>query len=100
MSKEKVIMVTTLLSHRTCQGRINIDFGESPQVQLSIEEARALGLNILHAAEGAESDEFLFAFIRDDLKVGDQAGMAVLQSFRAFREAPIDKRTRPLPPLP
>lgn len=56
-------------------------------VQIEVEEARALGLNLLEVAESAIGDGFLVTFMRDKAGLGDGQVAALLNDFRHYREA-------------
>jgi hypothetical protein len=58
-----------------------------PLVQMDTQTARTLALRILEAADAAESDGFIFAFMRD--KIGIEPGHigSMLVQFREYRDA-------------
>lgn len=56
--------------------------------QMSPAEARDLALNLLQAADGAESDGFLVTFLRETVGVDDmRAAATLLVEFREYRES-------------
>lgn len=60
--------------------------------QMSPAEARDLALNLLQAADGAESDGFLVTFLRERIGVEDMRTIASLlvefREYRRMQEAP------------
>ena len=67
MKKNGVIVVESLISQRTGEGRVNIYLQESgsPSYQFSVEEARNLASNIFQSAEAAETDAVLFRWANE-----------------------------------
>lgn len=63
----------------------------NPTIQIGTQQARALALQILEAADSAESDGFLITWLREAAEVGDRAAAQMLAEFRAWRE---HQRTR------
>jgi hypothetical protein len=55
-------------------------------IQISPEEARDLALNLLQAAEGAQTDAFLFEFAAKQLHASLEESASLLSHFRAFRD--------------
>lgn len=55
------------------------------ETQMSPEEARALGLNLLEAAEAAQSDEAIVLFCLDVLHLDMQTAVASLAAYRKIR---------------
>lgn len=84
-SADTDITVSTLLSSRTKQGRI--DFSMNGELtQMDLDKAREVVGMLQAAIEAAISDEFVYRFLTE--KVGmepDQASMALLD-FREFRQ--------------
>ena len=59
--------------------------------QVSIEEARDFAHHILEAAEAAETDEIVYWWLKDEVKMESEGNVAkMLLTFRAIR----DKRLR------
>lgn len=56
-------------------------------LQVSPKEAREIASNILQCAEAAEQDQFLFEWVKQAIKVNDQAAAVILKEYRDFREA-------------
>jgi hypothetical protein len=54
-------------------------------VQMSVEEARDLALNLLAAAESAIQDAFLMDFAREGIGLDDRTAAALLDKFRMMR---------------
>lgn len=80
-----VIMVTSLISHRSRKPRVDIQVGEI-HTQLEADAACALASNIASCAAGAYADGFLFHFLTEELHQTDVNAGSILQSFRAYRE--------------
>ncbi|HET7910020.1 MAG TPA: hypothetical protein VFL19_04880 [Nitrospira sp.] len=86
MSEEKkVILVSSIVSHRDKSPRIDITVGEI-RVQLSAMEARSLAANILQATAAAESDAFIFNFLRDKLNQSEDIAGVIMIDFRDYRD--------------
>jgi hypothetical protein len=80
--------------------RVSSGFGhrtQAPFVQVLIEaadfmtqmspgDARALAMNLLNAADAAESDGFLISFMREKIGAADYQIAGVLEDFRKWRE--------------
>lgn len=80
---------------------VSVGFGartQQPYVQVLIEsadfmtqmkpdDARALALNLLQAAEASEADGFLVSFLRKRVGATEGAVASVLEDFRKWREA-------------
>lgn len=63
----------------------------TPAVQIASAQARAIALQILEAADAAESDGFLTAWLRGNIALADGQIGALLQEFRAYREGQREK---------
>lgn len=74
------------VSAKDDQPRVTIAVAD-PLVQMDITTARTVALRILEAAEAAESDGFIVAFMRD--KIGIEPGHvgSLLVQFREYRDA-------------
>jgi len=85
------ILVTSIISHRDKAPRVDIQFNDKQHVQLEVEAAIKIGLDIIHVAMGAYADAFLFnwftkkVFVDDTEKTTQIAG-AMLIDFREYRE--------------
>lgn len=91
---EPEIMVTTLISGATNEGRVQVELpsiGGQPgfRAQFSITEAREFALNMLEASVCAHADAFIFSFFTQTVGLLPEAAVALLQDFREFREASI-----------
>jgi hypothetical protein len=80
---EQVIMVSTLVSARDGSGRVQME-GPRVAAQLSIEEARDLGQNLLQAATHAEVDAFLLGWAIGKVSLGQREAAILLSEFRAY----------------
>ncbi len=63
----------------------------APAVQLPSAQARTIGLQLLEAADAAESDGFLVTWLRSNIVLADGQIGALLQEFRAYREGQSEK---------
>lgn len=54
---------------------------------MRVEEARDLAMNLLQAAEAAESDQFIIEWVTKEMKGSDQAAVVLLKSFRELRQS-------------
>ena len=83
---ETHIFVTSLVSSKTLEPRVQIELGDI-KTQLSASKAHEIALMILTASEAAVSDAFLVKFMVD--KTGapvDGAMGIILNDFREFRD--------------
>lgn len=89
MNKETTFWVTNGFGHNTQQPFVQVLIERADFVtQMSPANARELALNLLEAAEAAESDGFLITFLRKNIKVNDGHAIAlVLLEFRKWRDA-------------
>jgi hypothetical protein len=55
-------------------------------------EARDWALNILQAAEAAETDEFMWAFFTGTIGIDENKAAQVLVDFRKYREKKQDEK--------
>lgn len=84
--KEKMILVTSGFGANTNQPYVQIESEDLDKpLQISPGEARALGLNLLQAAEAAETDGFLVGFFRK-LDTDRRYVAVILQEFREYRK--------------
>ena len=65
---------------------IKMDYPKDHPLQIHPDEARQLAMNLLQAADAADTDSFLFEFVSKDLNAGDHAGANILMEFRKFRD--------------
>ncbi len=79
-------MATSIVSARTGRGRVELHHDDLRFAQVSVEEARAWALNILEAAEAAESDALLTAFFKEEFDVPANDATRILMTFRARRD--------------
>ena len=85
--KAKQIHVTAGYGHNSKVPFVGIEFEEPIAVlQLTSVEARELTLNILQAAETADSDGFIFNFFTRDVGCDQPEAIQLLYRFREYRE--------------
>lgn len=79
--------VTSLVSHRDGSPRIELYTGRKgrDRVQLSVDEARDLALNILAGCEAAVQDVFMMDFAKTKIGVSDREAAGLLIEFRNMR---------------
>jgi hypothetical protein len=81
-----VIHVSTMFGAKAREPLVDIvDEEKEYRIQLRVGEARALGLNILQAAEAAVSDGFLFQFFKEKLDTTDNQSAHMMNDFRKYR---------------
>ncbi|MCC6328950.1 MAG: hypothetical protein IT174_10570 [Acidobacteria bacterium] len=87
---EGMISVTSIVSGRTFEPLVQIDWGDL-SAQLGLREAREHALGILEAAEAAESDAFVFQWITRDIVGTSQDEKdnwrQIIEEFKQFRSA-------------
>ena len=76
----------SLVSRTTGEPRVNLVHNERQIAQLSVAEARAWALNILGAAEAAETDAFLHHYLIDQVGLETPEVLALLTAFRRYRD--------------
>lgn len=59
----------------------------TPAMQIGSAQARVIAIQILAAADAAESDGFLAAWLRGNIALADGQIGALLQEFRAYRDS-------------
>jgi hypothetical protein len=85
IGEKGVIMVTSLISHRTTKPRIDIQLGEL-HTQMSADAAMDVAKNIIEVSEGAYADGFIFHFLTEKLNQSTDVAAQIIQEFRAYRE--------------
>ena len=81
------IMVSSGYGGNTHKPFIMIETPELDRpIQMSPQEARDLAANLLQAAEGADSDAFLFEFIKNELNQPERVCADLLIMFRQWRK--------------
>lgn len=81
-----VLMATSIVSAASGRGRVDLHHDDLRFAQVSVEEARAWALNILEAAEAAETDAILMAFFNEEFNVPRQQAAVIMNTFRARRD--------------
>ena len=82
---DNVVMVRSLISHRTRKPRIDIQIGEL-HTQMVADAAMEVALMIIKCAHGAYADAFVFHFLKSELKADDAASASIVEQFRGYRE--------------
>lgn len=83
--EQNVIWVESGVSAKTREGFVHYHWGEL-SCQFSPGEARRHALNLLAAAEAAESDAAFVRFMQENLGQSVESTVVVLRDWRAFRE--------------
>ena len=82
----KHLVVSPGYGHNTKSPFVQIESAEMDHpIQILPEEARAFALNILEAADGAESDAFIVEFFGGEMQQDPQMVAALLVAFRKYR---------------
>src|SRR5262245_58955629 len=76
--------ITTILSHRTKQGLVQLRIGDKGGTQMSPEKARQVAGMLYEAAEAAESDGLFWSFF-GSIDMGETETLAALRQFRTLR---------------
>lgn len=84
----KVINVSSGYGHNTREPfvQIEMEYPKDHPLQIHPDEARQFAMNLLQAADAADSDQFLFEYVSKELRAGDQAAAGILNEFRKFRD--------------
>lgn len=89
------IDIQSIVSHHDQHGRVRLSWA-GLSATFTPNEARDFALRLNQAAEAAESDAFLFRFIRDEWDLSEETAGRSLAAFREYREA--RRRADYLPP--
>ena len=81
-----MIWVTSIVSSRTLEGMVNLQW-DGKACQLSVQEARQLGMQLLKCAEAAEGDAGIFHILTKQAGVEEGIAYQVLQDLRKYRDA-------------
>ncbi|MGH9962237.1 MAG: hypothetical protein ACREBC_34795 [Pyrinomonadaceae bacterium] len=96
---EGMMFVTSIMSGRTFEPLVQIEWGEK-SCQMGLEEARGHALGILEAAEAAESDAFVFQWLtRDNIGTAQDEQdkfKQVIEEFKKFRSARTKQQSIPI----
>jgi hypothetical protein len=79
-----VIHTHSIVSHRTGRGIVVIEWGEMGG-QFDPEDARVFAHTILRECDNAETDAFIYGFMKDNLEASPQALGAVITELRTER---------------
>jgi hypothetical protein len=85
------ISIMSGFGHNTGQAFVTISMANpqevaSPTIQIATHQARRIAFQILEAADAAESDGFLVAWLRGSADLSDGQLGSMLQMFRDWRE--------------
>src|SRR5262245_59384465 len=80
-----VIMVRSLISHRTQKPRIDIQVGEV-HTQMDAAAAMDVAKNIIEVSTGAFADGFIVHFLQEKLNQPIEVAVQILDDFRSYRE--------------
>lgn len=90
MAKQEFI-AKSIFGHFSQKPLVELDYLEDGKVrhslQMELDDARALALNILGACEASVTDAFLIKFMRDRVKSSPSQVAGILKEFREFRKA-------------
>lgn len=80
-----VIMIRSLISHRTEKPRIDIQVGEI-HTQMDADAAMDVAKNLIECCQGAYADAFIFHFLTEQLHQEKSLAAALIEQFRDYRE--------------
>jgi len=80
-----VVMITSLVSHKTRKPRIDIQLGKL-HTQMDADSAMDVAKNIIEVCEGSYADAFLVHFLGEKLNVPMEVIGQILPEFRNYRE--------------
>lgn len=88
------IEVSSGFGHNTQQPYVQLLIHQADySTQMTPETARELALNLLTAADAAESDGFIVGFLRNTIGVDDMRAIAtILVEFREYRDKRRDEK--------
>lgn len=81
-----VVMVRSLISHRTQKPRIDIQVGDV-HTQMDADSALDVAKNLIEVCEGSYADAFIFHFVTEKLNQDQNVAAAIISDFRDYREA-------------
>lgn len=82
-----VFSISSGVGARTREGYVQVIIESADfMTQMPPETARELAANLLSAAEAAEVDAFLMAFMRERVGASDEQAVQILIEFREWRE--------------
>lgn len=84
----KTINVISLVSQRTHEPLVEINVPD-PRVLLPVSAVREIARTLLEAAEAAQTDAFLFAYLTKDDEFTAGQAVAVIADFRSYREVQL-----------
>jgi hypothetical protein len=85
-----IILITSLISHRNQQPRVDIQLGEL-HTQMDAAAAVQIAQQLLEVAAGAYADAFIFNFVTAKLNQEQNVGAAIISDFREYRETLVDE---------
>lgn len=80
------VVVETVFGARTRQPLVRLVVGDSAAL-MPCEQAREIGTWLIHAAEGATTDGFMYEYGTKVLGMSDSSAAQFIQEFRRYREA-------------
>lgn len=81
----KPFWVTSLFGAKSKQPIVELHY-EDWSVQLDTPTARKIAHDILHAAEAADQDAFIYDFFTSQMKLKEAAAQKIFQQFRSWRK--------------
>lgn len=90
----ELIQVSSLVSHRTRKPIVEFHWGKE-RGQIDAKDAITHAINVLEAAEAAQTDAFLFEFATKRLLFTEQQAAALIADFRAYRDAMLKEGSKP-----
>lgn len=79
-----VIMISSLVSHRTQKPRVDIQIGEL-HTQMSVDAAIDVARNLFEVCAGAYADGFIFNYLTEKLDQPKENAAAIIEDFRGYR---------------
>jgi hypothetical protein len=89
--KEYTLWAYSIYGAQTRRGLVKLVKDKEIIATVEPSVAREWALNILQAAEAAETDEFLMYLLTNKVGMNEQNAVSVLQDFRDYREAKQEK---------
>jgi len=80
-----VVMIRSLVSHRTAKPRVDIQVGEI-HTQMSVDAAMDVARNLFECCAGSYADGFIFNFLTEKLDVDKISAASIIEEFRIYRE--------------
>lgn len=87
------INVTTLLSSRTKEGRVELQVN-AEVTQMDLAKAHTVSLMLMQAIEAAGTDQMLYEFLTKRIGLSDEKASMALLDFRELRQGSRERLTR------